>query len=233
MEYQMQHQNNIFKRTEALIGSEALRKLADSSVAVFGIGGVGSYAAEALARGGIGHLTLIDSDTVAADNINRQIPALVSTIGQPKARVMAERINKINPEAEVISRLEFYLPENSADFDLSGFSYVIDAVDTVAAKVELAVRCAENSIPLISCMGTGNKMDPCSFKTADIYETSVCPLCKVMRKELKKREVKSLRVIYSTEKPLKRDGTPASISYVPPVAGLITAGEVIRALVKL
>ena len=227
-----QTETDIFTRTEALIGKEALQKLAESRVAVFGLGGVGSYAVEALARTGVGHLTLIDKDVVCASNINRQIPALLSTIGRPKVEVMAERIKEINVTACVSTIQKFYLPENSSDFDLTEFSYVVDAVDTVTAKVELAVRCNEKSIPLISSMGTGNKLDPCGFKVADIYETSVCPLCKIMRKELRKRGVNSLKVVYSTEEPVLRRRSPASISFVPPVAGMIMAGEVVKSLIR-
>ena len=220
-------------RNEALIGTEAMQRLTAAGVAVFGIGGVGSYTVEALARAGIGHLTLIDNDSVSEDNINRQITALTSTIGRSKVDVMAERIRDINPAASVTPRQEFYLPENSADFDLSIFDYVVDAIDTVTAKVELAAQCAGSNTPIISCMGTGNKLDPTQFQIADIYETSICPLCKVMRKELRKRGVESLKVVYSTEEPVIRSRTPASISFVPSVAGLIVAGEVVKVLARL
>lgn len=223
--------SDIFCRTEALIGANALHRLIEAKVAIFGIGGVGSYTVEALARAGIGSLTLIDKDIVSFDNINRQLPALISTVGRPKIEVMSERIKDINPETSVETRHEFYLPENSQAFDLSSYDYVVDAIDTVAAKIELAVRCAESGIQEISCMGAGNKLDPTCFRVADIYETSVCPLCRIMRKELKKHGVESLRVVYSNEEPVVRRRTPASISFVPSVAGLIIAGEVVKALI--
>ena len=227
-----QRTNNIFTRTEALIGADAMQRLKNAKVAVFGIGGVGSYTVEALARAGIGELTLIDKDTVSTDNINRQIPALISTVGQSKVDVIAERIRDINPAAYVKTHQMFYLPENSTEFNLSNFDYVIDAIDTVTSKVELAARCVESDTPLISCMGAGNKLDPTRFQVADIYETTICPLCKVMRKELKKRGVESLKVVYSTEEPIIRSKIPASISFVPSVAGLIMAGEVIKEIMN-
>ena len=229
----MQQTTDIFTRTEALIGAEAMQKLKAARVAVFGIGGVGSYTVEALARAGVGKITLVDKDTVSTDNINRQLPALISTVGRAKVDVMAERIHDINPDASVTPRHEFYLPENCAEFDLPGFDYVIDAIDTVTAKVELAAQCALSATPLISCMGAGNKLDPTRFQIADIYETSICPLCKVMRKELKRRGVETLKVIYSTEDPVIRSRTPASISFVPSVAGLIMAGEVVKSLAAI
>ncbi len=221
----------LFSRTEALIGGEALHKLRCARVAVFGVGGVGSYTAEALARAGVGSIALIDGDVVSADNINRQLPALTDTVGLAKVTVMADRIRRINPSATLETRQEFYLPQNSAGFDLAAYDWVADAVDTVAAKVELALRCAESGVPLISCMGAGNKLDPTAFQVADIYETSVCPLCRIMRRELKKRGIASLRVVYSREEPLLRSRTPASISFVPSVAGLIMAAEVVKGLI--
>ena len=226
----MQNTPDIFNRTEALIGAAALQRIAESRVAVFGVGGVGSYTVEGLARAGIGELTLIDKDRVSADNINRQLPALLSTLGMPKVEVMAARIRDINPAAVVITRHEFFLPENSSDFNLAEYDYIVDAVDTVTAKIELAVQCAQIGTPLISCMGAGNKLDPLQFRVADIFETSICPLCKVMRKELRRRGVESLKVVFSAEEPVMRSKRPASISFVPSVAGLIVAGEVVREL---
>ncbi len=222
----------IFTRTLDLIGSEALLKLSTCRVALFGLGGVGSFCAEALARAGIGGLTLIDKDVVDPSNINRQLIALHSTLGRTKVDVMAERILDINPQARVEKCHMFFGPQNSAQFNLAQYSYVIDAIDTVTAKVELAVQCQNGATPLISCMGTGNKLDPVQFQVADIFETSVCPLCKVMRSELKRSGVHALKVIYSAEVPVRRIRTPGSISFVPSVAGLIMAGEVIKALLS-
>jgi len=222
----------IFTRTSDLLGPAALQRLNRSRVALFGIGGVGSFCAEALARAGIGTLTLIDRDTVDPSNINRQLIALHSTLGRPKVDVMAERILDINPQAQVERCHACFGPETSAGFNLAQYSYVIDAIDTVTAKVELAVQCQHLSIPLISCMGAGNKLDPVQFRVADIFETSICPLCKVMRKELKRSGVQALKVIYSREEPVRRIRRPGSISFVPSVAGLIMAGEVIRALIR-
>ncbi len=233
---------NSFSRTEILLGSSSIHKLRHSRVAIFGLGGVGSFVAEALARVGIGRLLLIDSDTVCLTNINRQLVALRSTLGQAKVEVMAARIHDINPQAEVETRQEFYLPQNVATFDLSGFGYIVDAIDTVSAKIELAVRAEAAGVPIISCMGAGNKLDPTRFEVADIYATSVCPLCKVMRKELQRRGVKALKVVYSREPPqtcldtdaadnhTPRRRTPGSVSFVPSVAGLIMAAEVVRDL---
>lgn len=223
---------SIFTRTIDLIGADGLRKLQGSSVIIFGLGGVGSFCAEALARAGIGTLTLVDRDLIEASNINRQLVALHSTLGHSKVDVMAERILDINPQAQVEKRHTFFLPENSAQFDLATYSYVIDAVDTVAAKIELAVQCQNLNTPLISCMGAGNKLDPLQFQVADIYETLICPLCKVMRKQLRRRGVTALKVIYSQEEPVQGERTPGSISFVPSVAGLIMAGEVIKTLLK-
>ncbi|MDD2598526.1 MAG: tRNA threonylcarbamoyladenosine dehydratase [Kiritimatiellae bacterium] len=222
----------MFTRTVDLVGADALHKLENSSVIIFGLGGVGGFCAEALARAGIGSLTLVDSDLIEVSNINRQLTALHSTLGRSKVDVTAERIQDINPQARVEKQQIFYLPENSAQFNLAAYSYVIDAVDTVAAKVELAVQCQNLKTRLISCMGAGNKLDPLQFQVTDIYATSICPLCKVMRKQLKKRGVTALKVVYSQEEPMQRSRTPGSISFVPPVAGLIMAGEVIKDLLK-
>ena len=223
-----------FTRTAMLIGASAVEKLSSCRVAVFGIGGVGGYVTEALARSGVGFLDLIDSDTVNITNINRQIIATHNTIGQYKVDVARERILSINPLAEVSVYRTFYLPENSADFDFSVYDYIIDAVDTVTAKIEIVVNANKTNTPVISCMGTGNKLDPTQFGIADVYKTSVCPLARVMRRELKKRGIEKLKVLYSKEEPGKvsDEPVPASISFVPSVAGLIIAGEVIKDLIK-
>lgn len=231
-----------FSRTELLIGSEAMEKLKNARVAVFGIGGVGSFVVEALARAGVGALDLIDSDTVAESNLNRQIIATHSTIGRDKVAVAAERIADINPSCKVRAYKVFYLPENAGDFDLSVYDYIVDAVDTVSAKLALVCGASEVHTPIISSMGTGNKLDPTSFEVTDIYKTSVCPLARVIRTELKKRGIQKLKVLYSKETPLKPQGAPlsddhrraipASISFVPSVAGLIIAGEVIKDLIR-
>ena len=217
-------------RTEQLLGSAAVDRLRASRVALFGLGGVGSFTAEALARAGVGHLLLVDGDTVAPSNLNRQLVALHSTLGRPKAEVMAARIRDISPDIRVDARHAFYLPENADVFDFAGFDYVIDAVDTVAAKVELAVRAHAASVPLVSCMGAGNKLDPARFEVADLFATSVCPLCKAMRKALKARGINALTVVYSREPPAVASRPPGSVSFVPSAAGLILAGVVIRAL---
>lgn len=223
---------DIFSRTERLIGKDALRKLQNSNIIIFGLGGVGSYTAEALARSGIGKMTVVDKDTVDITNINRQLYALRSTVGKPKAEVAKARILDINPECEITAIQKMYLPENSEDFVLSQYDYIVDAIDNVTAKIDLAVKSEQLGIPIISSMGTGNKLDPAAFKVSDIYKTSVCPLCRVMRTQLKKRGVKKLKVVYSEEMP-KTNGerTPASISFVPPAAGLIIAGEVIKNII--
>lgn len=223
---------DIFSRTERLIGEDALQKLKNSNIIIFGLGGVGSYTAEALARSGIGKMTVVDKDTVDITNINRQLYALHSTVGKPKAEVARERILDINPECEITAIQKMYLPENSEEFNLSQYDYIVDAIDNVTAKIDLAVKAEQLGIPIISSMGTGNKLDSTAFKVSDIYKTSVCPLCRVMRTQLKKRGVKKLKVVYSEEMP-KTDGerTPASISFVPPAAGLIIAGEVIKNII--
>ena len=235
--------NERMLRTAMLIGPEACERLRAKSVAVFGIGGVGGFAAEALARAGVGSITLVDSDTVAASNLNRQIIALNSTLGKPKVDVMKERIHDIDPDIKVTALKMFFLPETEGQIDFKAYDYVLDAIDTVTGKLRLIECCKEAGTPVISAMGAGNKLDPAAFRVADIYDTKVCPLAKVMRKELKKRGIESLKVVYSEEEPLKtRDDVPAdtkdtgrpapgSISFVPGVCGLIMAGEVIKDLI--
>ena len=248
---------DIFLRTRMILGDAAMESLAGSHVAVFGLGGVGGYVTEVLARSGVGELTLIDSDRVNRSNINRQIIATHQTIGKYKVDVMEERIHLINPEAQVVGHKCFYLPETADQFDFSQYDYVVDAVDTVTAKIEIILRAKEAGVPVISCMGAGNKLDPTQFRVADIYKTTMCPLAKVMRRELKKRGVKKLKVVYSTEASLKpletmetscrtgcvcppgtvhkctdRRAIPGSISFVPSVAGLIIGGEVIKDLIQ-
>lgn len=225
--------NSEFSRTENLIGANALEKLKKCHIAVFGVGGVGGFVVEALARAGVGTIDLIDSDCVDITNLNRQIIALHSTIGKQKVSVMRDRVLDINPNANVNIFPLLFLPENSSQFDFSKYDYVIDAVDNVTAKIELVVKCQEAGTPIIASMGTGNKLDPTKFEISDIYKTSVCPLAKVMRYELKKCGVKKLKVLFSKENPLKtKDRTPASISFVPSAAGLIIAGEVIKDIIK-
>ncbi|MCM1307645.1 MAG: tRNA threonylcarbamoyladenosine dehydratase [Butyrivibrio sp.] len=228
-----------FERTALLLGEEAIERLAAARVAVFGIGGVGGYAVEALARSGVGSFVLVDSDRVSESNINRQIIATHSTVGRYKTEVMRERILEINPDAEIEERRCFFLPENAESFDFTEYSYVVDAVDTVAAKLELIVRAKAARVPVISSMGAGNKLDASGFKAADIYDTRVCPLARVMRGELKKRGVDSLKVVYSEEEPLKplkeiseggKRALPGSVAFVPSAAGLVLAGEVIKEL---
>ncbi len=231
-------------RTAALIGEEALTKLARARVAVFGIGGVGGHIAEALARAGVGAIDLIDSDEVAVSNINRQIIALHSTVSRPKVEVMAEHIRDIDPDCIVRTHQCLYLPENADRFDLSVYDYIADAVDTVSAKLELAVRAKAAGVPIIAAMGAGNKLDPTAFEVADISKTTVCPLARVMRLELRKRGINHLKVVYSKELPVTsgitdergvcrsvRRTVPASISFVPGVAGLIMAGEIVKDLI--
>ena len=227
---------NIFSRAELLLGEEALHKLRSARVALFGIGGVGSFAAEALARGGVGHITLVDGDTVSITNINRQLIALHSTVGKEKTAVMAERIADISPETEVETYPVVYGAENRDLLDFSTYDYVIDAIDTVTSKLILIEEAKKAGVPVISCMGTGNKFHPERFEVTDISKTSVCPLAKVMRKELKVRGIKNVKVVYSKEEPQKpaespetgKRQIPGSLSFVPPVAGLLLAGEVIR-----
>ncbi len=248
---------NQFSRSQLLLGEESMKKLAQAKVAIFGIGGVGGYVAEALARTGVGAFVLIDDDKVCLTNINRQIIATRKTVGQYKAEVMRDRVLEINPNAQVEVRKCFYLPENAHEFQFSDYSYVVDAVDTVTAKLEIILRAQESGVPVISCMGAGNKLDPTKFQVGDIYETTMCPLAKVMRRECRKRNIRKLKVVYSTEKPTRplddmsiscrthcicppgaqhkcteRRDIPGSVAFVPSVAGLIAAGEVVRDLVK-
>ena len=272
---------NQFSRTERLLGKENMEKLSAARVCIFGIGGVGGYVAEALARSGVGHLELVDNDVVCLSNMNRQIIATHQTLGQYKVDAMKERILSINPEAEVVTHRCFYLPETQAQFDFTTFDYVVDAIDTVAGKISLVLQAEASGTPIISSMGAGNKLDPAAFQVADIYQTNVCPLAKVMRKELKKRGVKKLKVVYSKELPLsprseetetagvfcddqgktdmdhqehpetrfgdahhsesetektvlsRRRSIPGSVAFVPSVAGLVVAGEVVKDLLEL
>ena len=227
-----------FSRLELLIGQEAMSRLTRKRVAVFGIGGVGGHVAEALARSGVGALDLIDKDTVDVTNLNRQIVALHSTIGKSKVDVMKERILDINPECQVQAYQCFYLPETKDDFDFFQYDYVVDAVDTVTAKIQLVMEAKRCKTPLISSMGTGNKMNPAAFEVADLYQTSVCPLARVMRRELKKRGISQLKVVYSREEAIHPDFpegeevVPGSNAFVPSVAGLILASEVVKDLMK-
>lgn len=231
---------NQFSRTELLIGKEAVEKLNQAKVAIFGIGGVGSFVVEALVRAGIENFILVDNDEVEETNLNRQIIATYETIGKPKVEVARKRILDINPNAKVEAHQEFFTKDSKGILDNS-ISYIVDAVDTVTAKIELVVQAKQLNIPIISCMGTGNKLDPTKFEVTDIYKTSVCPLAKVMRKELKLRRIPNLKVVYSKEEPVKQEDkgmlqarkqVPASISFVPSVAGLIIAGEVIKDIIK-
>lgn len=229
-----------FSRTELLIGKENIEKLYSAKVAIFGIGGVGSYVVEGLARSGIGNFILVDNDTISVSNLNRQIIATTKTIGRSKVEVAKERILEINPNAKVEIYQEFFMPDSKEILDKS-IDYVVDAIDTVTAKIELIVRANRLNIPILSCMGTGNKLEPTKFEITDIYKTSVCPLAKVMRKELRARGIKKLKVLYSKEEPIKPNielkgengkAIPGSISFVPSVAGLIISGEVIKDMVK-
>ncbi len=226
---------NQFSRTELLIGKEGIEKLKKAKVAVFGIGGVGSFVVEGLVRAGIGNFVLVDKDIVDITNLNRQIIATRKTVGKPKVEVAKERILEINPDTNVEIHQEFFMPDSEEILD-NTIDYVVDAVDTVTAKIELVIRANKLNIPIISSMGTGNKLDPTKFGVTDIYKTSVCPLAKVMRKELKNRGIKKLKVVYSKEEPIKTNiiqqkPIPASISFVPSVAGLIIAGEVIKDII--
>ena len=237
-----------FIRTQCLLGAEAMKKLKNARVAVFGMGGVGGYVVEALARSGVGAMDLVDHDTISATNLNRQLLATVDTIGQEKAVAAARRVKAINPQAQVHPLVMFYGPDTADSFDFTQYDYVVDAIDTVTGKLALALAAQEAGTPIISSMGTGNKLDPTAFQIADISETSVCPLARIMRKECRKRGIRKLKVLYSREEPLRvelpaddpawqelpegRNSLPGSVSFVPSVAGLIIAGEVIRDLIK-
>ncbi len=221
---------------EMLVGTDSMKILSDARVMIFGIGGVGGYVAEGLARSGIGKFILVDNDRVSVSNINRQIIAAGSTVGRMKTEVMKERILDINPEARVEVINCFYLPEVSENFDFDGCDYVVDAIDTVTAKLDIIVKCTQKGIPVISCMGTGNKLQPSKLHVTDIYNTSVCPLARVMRRELRKRGIERLKVVYSTEEPCRNDRIgriPGSTAFVPSCAGMMAAGEVIRELIHV
>ncbi|PKM51161.1 MAG: tRNA cyclic N6-threonylcarbamoyladenosine(37) synthase TcdA [Firmicutes bacterium HGW-Firmicutes-7] len=246
-----------FSRTELLIGKEGIEKLRNAKVAIFGIGGVGSFVVEGLARSGVGKFVLIDDDCICLTNINRQLHATRKTVGKPKVEAMKQRILDINPKAEVKTIQSFYMPENAQDIIEDDYDYIVDAIDTVTAKIDLVLQAQKRSIPIISCMGAGNKLDPTKFEVADIYNTSICPLARVMRKELRQRGIKALKVIYSKETPIKpieeedsscnnncicpsgttrkctvRHQIPGSVSFVPSVAGLIISGEVIKDIIR-
>ena len=226
---------NQFSRTELLIGKEGIEKLQKAKVAIFGIGGVGSFVVEGLVRAGIEKFILVDNDIVDLTNLNRQVIATRKTVGKPKVEVAKERILEINPNANVEIYQEFFMPESKDVFD-NTVDYIVDSIDTVTAKIELVMRANKLNIPIISSMGTGNKLDPTKFEVTDIYKTSICPLAKVMRKELRNRGIKELKVVYSKEEPVKLDKAeqkqvPGSISFVPSVAGLIIAGEVIKDII--
>ena len=230
-----------FSRLELLIGEDSIERLRKARVAIFGVGGVGGYVCEALVRSGIGAFDLIDNDTVSLTNLNRQIIALRSTIGRSKTEVMRERMLDINPDADIRIRNCFFLPENAADFPFPEYDYIVDAVDTVTAKIELILQAQKHGVPVISSMGTGNKLDPSQLRVADIYDTKVCPLAKVMRHELRKRGISSLKVVYSEEIPITpapsqevtvKRAVPGSTAFVPPAAGLLIASEVVRDLIS-
>ena len=222
-----------FQRTRMLIGDEAVQALGRAKVLVFGVGGVGGYVCDALARAGVGRIDVVDKDVVDITNINRQIIATTDTIGMPKVDVCRARLQAINPAVECEARKCFYLPETSDSFDFKKYDYIVDAVDNVKAKIDIICKAKEAETPVISSMGTGNKLDPTAFRIADIEKTKVCPLAKVVRKELRNRGVRGVKVVYSEEEPLKSGNrTPASISFVPSCAGLIIAGEVIKDLIK-
>ena len=234
---------NQFSRTELLLGKEAMEGLENKRVAIFGIGGVGGYVCEALVRSGVGHFDLVDNDTVSLTNINRQIIATHSTVGRQKVEVMKERMLDINPNADISIHQCFFLPENANEFPFETYDYVVDAVDTVTAKIEIIMRCKELGVPVISAMGAGNKLDPSRFRVADIYKTTMCPLAKVMRKEMKKRGIRDLKVVFSDEMPVSpietqdmeplnpgKRATPGSIAFAPSAAGLVLASEVLKDL---
>ena len=232
--------SDIFARTQMLLGKSGMEKLKNAHVAVFGVGGVGGYVIEALVRSGVGKIDIFDNDKVSITNLNRQIIALQDSVGEYKVDVMKKRAQNINPQIEINAYNCFYMSDNADEYDLSKYSYIIDAIDTVSSKLELIVRSNMVSVPIISCMGAGNKLDATRFEVTDIYKTSVCPLARTMRRELKNRGIKKLKVVYSKEEPIKtgviKEGTqkaiPGSVAFVPSVAGLICAGEVIKDLIK-
>lgn len=235
---------NQFSRSELLLGKDAMTKLANMKIAVFGIGGVGSYVCEALVRSGVGSFILIDSDSISLTNVNRQIHATLKTVGKSKVEVMKERMLDINPNCNIVTYEEFYLPDNHSDIITDDISYIVDAIDTVSAKIDIIVEAKKRNIPIISAMGAGNKLDPTRFEVTDIYKTSVCPLAKVMRKELKNRGIKELKVVYSKEEPIKiedysccsdeldKKRVPGSLAFVPSCMGLIIASEIVRDVLK-
>ena len=239
---------NPFSRTQFLLGNNAMEKLKNARVAVFGLGGVGGYVVEALARSGVGALDLVDHDTISRTNINRQILATVDTVGMPKAEAAALRVKAINPDCDARAVQTFYLPETADQFDFSKYDYIVDAIDTVTGKLMLVQAAKDAGTPIISSMGTGNKLDPTAFRVADINETSVCPLARIIRKECRKRGIDKLKVVYSTEDPIKlelapddpawaelpegRNALPGSVCFVPAAAGMVIAGEVIKDLIK-
>ena len=240
----MNEKENKFSKTKILLGKDGVEKLKDAKVAIFGLGGVGSYVCEALARAGIGNFVLIDNDVVSESNINRQLIATYSTIGKDKVEVAKNRIHDINPDAKVDAIKEFYLPGSKRNIISNDLDYVVDCIDTVTSKIEIIVQCKYHGVSVISSMGTGNKLDPFKFEITDISKTSICPLAKVMRKELKSRNINSVKVIYSKEEPINPYGNiilvdenikriPGSVSFVPSVAGLMIAGEVIKDLIGL
>ncbi len=233
--------NEFFSRTQLLLGEDAVKKLSESRVAVFGAGGVGGYTVEALARSGVGRIDIIDNDTISLSNINRQIIALNSTVGRYKVDVVKERLLDINPQIKVNAFKTFFMPDTADEFDFSEYDYIVDAIDTVTGKIAIIEKAENESVSVISSMGTGNKLDPTAFEVEDIYKTSVCPLARVMRHELKKRGIKKLKVVYSKEVPANiiqnnnethTKTVPGSTAFVPSVAGLIIAGEVIKDLIK-
>ena len=234
-----------YSRTRLLLGDDAMEKLKNAKVAVFGLGGVGGYVVEALARSGVGALDLVDHDTISLTNINRQILATADTVGTDKVEAAVNRVKAINPEIRAVGRKTFYLPETAGEFDFSEYDYVVDAIDTVTGKLMLVQAAKDAGTPIISSMGTGNKLDPTAFRVADIHETSVCPLARIIRKECRKRGIDKLKVVYSTEDPIKavpedlselpegRNALPGSVCFVPAAAGMVIAGEVIKDIIKL
>ena len=232
-------EENQFERTALLLGKASVEKLAEKRVAVFGVGGVGGFVCEGLVRAGIGAIDIVDKDTVALSNLNRQLIALHSTVGKNKVDVLEERLKDINKNLIIKKYKCFFLPETSETFDFREYDYVVDAIDTVTGKIELILKAKEAGVPIISAMGSGNKLDPTAFQVSDIYKTSVCPLARVMRRELKKRGVEKLKVVYSKEEPIKpqfeegEEVVPGSVSFVPPALGLIIAGEIVKDLIRV